>query len=51
MGNGFGSTQDYYGTPRGYLPDAGAYEIEDIRVGTIGGKAVVGTSQIYTIRK
>jgi len=51
MGNGFGSTQDYYGTPRGYLPDAGAYEIEDIRVGTIGGKAAVGTSQIYTIRK
>lgn len=46
-----GSTQDIHGTQRGYLPDIGAYEIEDIRVGTIGGKAVVGTSQIYTIRK
>jgi len=46
-----GVTTDAAEQPRGYLPDIGAYEIEDIRIGTIGGKAVVGTSQIYTIRK
>jgi len=50
-GYGVGVMTDGSGNPRGYLPDLGAYEIEDIRVGTIGGKAVVGTSQIYTIRK
>lgn len=44
-------TTDAAENTRGYLPDIGAYEIEDIRVGTIGGKAVVGTSQIYTVRK
>lgn len=51
IGMQLGLATDYAETTRGYMPDAGAYEIEDIRVGTIGGKATVGTAQIYTIRK
>lgn len=40
------------GVKRGYLPDLGAYEIEDIRIGTIGGKAkTLGGGNVVMIRK
>lgn len=51
IGVQLGLTTDYAGTPRGYLPDIGAYEYEDIRIGTIGGKAVITGGKIMTIRK
>lgn len=52
IGVQLGLTTDYAGTTRGYLPDIGAYEIEDIRIGTIGGKAkTLGGGNVVTIRK
>jgi len=43
---------DAAGATRGYLPDIGAYEIEDIRIGTIGGKAkTLGGGNVVMIRK
>ena len=46
-----GATDDFYGTPRGYLPDMGAYEVEDIRVALVNGRAVVINGSLQTIRK
>lgn len=52
IGVQLGLTTDYAGTTRGYLPDVGAYEYEDIRIGTIGGKAkTLGGGNVVTIRK
>ena len=52
IGVQLGLTTDYAGTPRGYLPDIGAYEYEDIRIGTIGGKAkTLGGGNVVIIRK
>ena len=52
IGVQLGLTTDYAGTTRGYLPDIGAYEYEDIRIGTIGGKAkTLGGGNVVIIRK
>lgn len=52
IGVQLGLTTDFAGTTRGYLPDIGAYEYEDIRIGTIGGKAkTLGGGNVVTIRK
>lgn len=51
-GTAVGVNTDADGTTRGYLPDIGAYEIEDIRIGTIGGKAkTLGGGNVVMIRK
>jgi len=50
-GTAAGSTQDIYGTPRGYLPDIGAYEIEDIRLLLLNSKLSIVNDAIITIRK
>ena len=46
-----GVTDDAEGTQRGYLPDIGAYEIEDIRILTKGGTACTAGGKILTVRK
>jgi hypothetical protein len=51
MGIPVGSVNDYYGTPRGYMPDVGAYEIEDIRYIKNGDNYLMNGSKIKTIRR
>ena len=46
-----GLTTDYAGTTRGYLPDIGAYEIEDIKLPTLNGAVIIIGGKLQTIRK
>lgn len=46
-----GLTTDYAGTTRGYLPDIGAYEYEDIKLITVDGAIVIIAGKLQTIRK
>lgn len=46
-----GVNTDGTGTLRGYLPDIGAYEIEDIRLFLINNKMVIVDDTVRTIRK
>lgn len=46
-----GVTTDADGETRGYLPDIGAYEYEDIRMATTSGSMILNESKIVTIRR
>jgi len=50
-GTAVGVNTDADGTTRGYLPDIGAYEIEDIRLLLINNKMVIVDDTVRTIRK
>jgi hypothetical protein len=50
-GTGYGYDVDYEGIKIGYLPDIGAYEIEDIRLFLINNRMVIVDDTVRTIRK
>lgn len=51
IGVQLGLTTDFAGTTRGYLPDIGAYEYEDIRLVTTSEAMVLNENKIVTIRR
>ena len=50
-GTAVGVNTDADGTTRGYLPDIGAYEIEDIRLLLLNNKLTIVNDTVRTIRK